>query len=110
LEEKDIVVFQSGSWCVDGVLVGDRPATYQYCMVESLQVVWTHNCEHGVIRGFSVLPGEEDGVLKVDPTWDPIQFGPEQLLARLPVNWTNETTCKVCVPWNEELCQKVQEF
>ncbi len=108
LEEKDIVVFQSGSWSVDGVLVGDGPVKYEYCMVESLQVVWTHNCEHGVVRGYSVFPGK-DGIFQVDSTWDPIEFGPEQLLARLPVSWVNETTCKLCVPW-KNLSQELQDL
>lgn len=114
LEEKDVVVIQSGSWYVDGVQVGDGPIQYEYCTVESLQIVWTHNCEHGVIRGYSVLPGEEDDKdvlhLHVDPTWDPIEFGPEQLVARLPVDWVNETTCKLRVPWNEEFRNKMQDF
>lgn len=106
LEERDVVVFQSGSWYVDGVLVGDGPIQYEYCMVESLQVVWTHNCEHGVIRGYSLRPMDGDNDLfQVDPTWNSIEFGPEQLLARLPVDWLTETTCKLLVPWNEEVFQ-----
>ena len=110
LEEKDVVVFQSGSWYVDGVLVGDGPVKYEYCMVETLQLVWTHNCEHGVVRGYAILPGNEDDLLQVDPTWNPIEFGPEQLVARLPVEWSSETSCKLLVPWDAELCNREQEF
>lgn len=109
LEEKDIVVIQVGSWYVDGVLVGDGPIEYDYCMVESLQVVWTHNCEHGVIRGYSILPEEEDNVFQVDPNWNPVEFGPEQLVARLPVDWVNEMTCKLRVPW-KEFCRQLQDL
>lgn len=108
LEEKDVVVFQSGSWLVDGVLVGDGPVQFEYCMVESLQVVWTHNCEHGVIRGYSVLPAEQEDV-RLQVTWDPIEFGPEQLIARLPVEWVDERTCKLLVPLNEELWKETEE-
>lgn len=57
LEDYDVVVYQTGSWTVDGVEVGDgSPATWRYARVENIQIVWTHNCEHGVIRGVALDP------------------------------------------------------
>ena len=55
LEDGDTVVYRAGYWFVDGVRVGDEE-DYQYrlCRISGLQVVWTHNCEHGVLRGFAV--------------------------------------------------------
>jgi hypothetical protein len=46
-----LVVYQTGTWTVDGVQVGDgTPPKWQYARVENVQIVSTHNCEHGVIR------------------------------------------------------------
>lgn len=101
VNEGDVVVYQSGTWYVDGVEVGDgSPPTFHYCRVETLQIVWTHNCEHGVIRGFPLEPvgreqqqkeQEEDTsvYLKfVVDLEDPVEFGPEQLVARLSgIQW-----------------------
>ena len=52
LEEGDLVLYQVGSWTVDGVVVGDgdEPAL-AYAVVDTLQLVFTHNCEHGWIYG-----------------------------------------------------------
>ena len=57
LEEGDVVAYQTGNWLVDGVPVGDDyvPASMAYCRMETLQVVWTHNCEHGVLRGWELV-------------------------------------------------------
>jgi hypothetical protein len=97
LEEGDVVVFQAGIWWVDGVQVGDGEATtYQWAKIDTLQVVWSHNCEHGVLRGI-VLKKEEldqqDGTFwqfyQVEPM-EMVEFGPEQLVARVPVQWENE--------------------
>ena len=83
LEEGDLVLYQVGSWTVDGVVVGDgdEPAL-AYAVVDTLQLVFTHNCEHGWIYG-SALECDADGSLR-PPDGDAfVQFGPEQLLARL---------------------------
>ena len=97
LEEGDVVVYQTGTWLVDGVEVGDgRPPTYEWAKIDSLQVVWTHNCEHGVLRGIAVK--EEEAVdskgdfvrlCEMDPM-EFIEFGPEQLVARVGVEWDDE--------------------
>ena len=77
------MLYQTGQWRVDGVTVGDgdEPAL-AYAVVDTLQLVFTHNCEHGWIYG-SALECDADGSLR-SPDGDAfVQFGPEQLLARL---------------------------
>jgi hypothetical protein len=97
LEESDVVVYQTGTWYVDGVQVGDgNPPAYHYASVDNVQIVWTHNCEHGVIRGLSLelvehdTDGDNDGkkfqrLTQMQGLARDIEFGPEQLVARIPV-------------------------
>jgi len=101
LEEGDVVAYQTGTWFVDGVQVGDEDhPSLAFCRIETIQLVWTHNCEHGVLRGMElVLVRKEDdetnsssNMLKA--TGDVIEFGPEQLIARFPVVWEGAD----CVP------------
>mmetsp|Transcript_14663 Transcript_14663/g.30375 ORF Transcript_14663/g.30375 Transcript_14663/m.30375 type:complete len:255 (-) Transcript_14663:1348-2112(-) len=103
----DVVAYQDGVWYVDGTEVGDGSTNpvVRYLMVDNVQIVWTHDCEHGVIRGFEMMvlqgkhDGEEEGlneVLEVDHgplvdlgskfvvTGEYIELGPEQILARIP--------------------------
>ena len=56
LYEGDTVIYRTGNWYVDGVLVGDEDAeiVYKICRIETIQIVWTHNCEHGVLRGLDI--------------------------------------------------------
>lgn len=108
LHEGDIVVYQTGTWLVDGVAVGDGtwPPHWEYCLVDTIQIVWSHNCEHGVVRGFPVellvVDMDEDQDNAHDGSDDSartrrsrqllranfdemIDFGPEQLVARIPI-------------------------
>jgi hypothetical protein len=97
LEESDVVVYQTGTWYVDGVQVGDgNPPAYHYALVDNVQIVWTHNCEHGVIRGLSLelVEHDTDGdndeeniqrLTQMQGVARHIEFGPEQLVARVPV-------------------------
>ena len=96
LNEGDVIAYQDGTWYVDGTKVGDGSSpTVRYLIVDTIQVVWTHDCEHGVIRGFELMVtnhgsgGVETGVLVERgscfvSTTEYIQLGPEQLLARIP--------------------------
>ena len=85
LEEGDVIVYRCGSWFVDGVLVGDEEETeFRLAQVDTIQIVWTHNCEHGCIRGMAVTLIDEQ-TIQVDES-DYVEFGPEQLIARLPIN------------------------
>lgn len=116
---------------MDGVTVGDdpdEPPTMRYCKVDTLQIVWTHNCEHGFIRGISVDIGGGVGTIgsgsanrevgsnnvchevscrtTLDDDLEFVEFGPEQLVARLPVEWSDEE-CEhgyLAVPLPDELC------
>jgi len=121
INEEDVVVYQTGSWKVDGVTVGDEdedsPPMMKYCKVDTLQIIWTHNCEHGFIRGISIeiVSGKDDGnsndnsggtseggedsnnscsivSCRNTPNDDLnfVEFGPEQLIARLPVEWLDK--------------------
>jgi hypothetical protein len=83
LAEGDVVVYQTGTWYVDGVVVGNgQEAAWEYCLVDNLQIVWSHNCEHGVVRGFALRQGGR----QLEADWnDAVDFGPEQLVARLSV-------------------------
>ena len=85
MEEGDVVVFRCGSWFVDGVLVGDEDKTeFRLAVVDSIQVVWTHNCEHGVVRAIAASLDDDNQTIQVDES-EFLEFGPEQLVAKLPV-------------------------
>mmetsp|Transcript_11095 Transcript_11095/g.14506 ORF Transcript_11095/g.14506 Transcript_11095/m.14506 type:complete len:190 (-) Transcript_11095:80-649(-) len=93
LEEGDLVVIKTGTWCVDGVEVGDgEPMSFKYVKVDTIQLVWTHDCEHGQIRGFSVNFASQEKDLQgrvrcfVDEN-EYVEFGPEQLVAKIPSVW-----------------------
>lgn len=94
LKEDDVVVYQTGSWLVDGVAVGDgSPPAFGFAKIENLQVVWTHNCEHGVLRGVQVAICEHDEtIVRIEEPLVDVEFGPEQLVARLPVSWKMESS------------------
>ena len=95
LQEGDVVVYQTGTWNVDGVTVGDGDdIEFQYCLLDSLQIVWTHNCEHGVLRGIELVechnhhPNPNTNTNTnccLIMTDEFVEFGPEQLVAKLPV-------------------------
>lgn len=118
LSENDVVVYQTGTWFVDGVPVGDDslPPSFEYTAVDNLQIVWSHNCEHGVVRGWKMKP--MDVVLPQDyeqladckhqrlvRTDEQVDFGPEQLVARIPVMWLgNENDDQKGNAENADMC------
>lgn len=96
LEEGDVVVYQTGTWWVDGVQVGDGDVpSFEWAKIDTLQVVWSHNCEHGVLRGIALETKPDSGLQQrlilseVEPM-DVVEFGPEQLVARVPVKWEDD--------------------
>ena len=98
IDMGDVVVYQTGSWLVDGVLVGDgSEPEFRYGLVETIQLVWTHNCEHGVIRVLPLVLLEADGtenlVLSIEQEEECDEFGPEQLVAKLPIVWAQGAKC-----------------
>ena len=72
--------------------------------MDTIQVVWTHDCEHGQIRGFKVVPvADEVGSMvsvEVDESMEYVEFGPEQLIARISSSWndTDEMSGYLDVP------------
>lgn len=99
VDRGDIVVYQTGTWLVDGVEVGDgSPPEFHYGLLETVQLVWTHNCEHGVLRALPlVLLDNNDNndaaakqILQLESSEECVEFGPEQLVAKLPLDWDKD--------------------
>jgi len=83
LEDGDFVMYQEGSWCVDSVVVGPGdPPRLRAAMVDCVQVKCTQTCEHGVVHAFDAEV--VDGAIVCHEGAEEIDFGPEQLVARIP--------------------------
>mmetsp|Transcript_34451 Transcript_34451/g.70475 ORF Transcript_34451/g.70475 Transcript_34451/m.70475 type:complete len:200 (+) Transcript_34451:28-627(+) len=106
INEGDVIAYQDGTWFVDGTEVGDgSPATVRYCLVDTVQIVWTHDCEHGLVYGFDLTVSSADnndgqvcsdehgaiikkGNIFIIQNESYVQCGPEQILCRIPVSST----------------------
>jgi len=95
LKEGDVIAYQAGTWYIDGLSeVGDGSPSYvRYMVVDTIQLVWTHDCEHGVINGYDLLvedASNEDQIVEMKskfiPTDENFQVGPEQILAKIPTH------------------------
>ncbi|QDZ24411.1 hypothetical protein HOP50_13g69490 [Chloropicon primus] len=108
-DEGDVVAYLTGQWEVDGVLVGDEEADpkVELMVLDHLQVVWTHNCEHGQCRGWALAVSPGGGV-EVTGREDLVQCGPEQLVARLGCRWKDEDTGQLVDDLPEEIGRLVQ--
>lgn len=116
INEGEIIAYQTGTWYVDGNAVGEwilesmcnscdashslldvtgdgSDPEIRYMLVDTIQIVWTHNCEHGVINGFdaTIANSKDEGVdggLREGSVLgignDYVQCGPEQVLAKIP--------------------------
>ena len=85
-------VYQTGSWMVDWVVVGPGdPPRLLLARVDCLQINWTTDCEHGRIIG-TAITSHNGNDLNVDEAveYAGIEFGPEQLVARVPAAWAND--------------------
>ena len=83
-------------------ITGDGSLAYvKYMKVDTIQLVWTHDCEHGVINGFDLSIGNENegtesssGAVQMGSYFiaidDYLQVGPEQILARIPAKSMNK--------------------
>jgi ribosomal protein L27 len=122
LQSGDVVVYQTGTWYVDGVAVGpgDDPS-WSYALVDGLQVVWTHNCEHGVVRGWHLdlsVP-DESGMTAVLRRRDnddgqggeEVEFGPEQVIGRIKnVQWDDDMSIGTApIPLNDDIWRRAAE-
>lgn len=95
LVEGDVVAYQTATWLVDNVEVGDgSPPCLRLARVDVLQINWTHNCEHGLVRGTALeldteASAEDAGrVLSLED--EDIDFDPSQLVARLSAAWSED--------------------
>jgi hypothetical protein len=109
LLEGNIVVYQRGTWLVDSVEVGDGSDPYfSYALIETMQVVWSHNCEHGVLRGLQVEISSGTSAKLIEPLAE-IEFGPEQLIAKIPVEWDEATESgKLLVSVRDDMWQPME--
>ena len=84
LAEGELVIYQTGTWLVDNVEVGDgTPAVWRLAQVDVVQINWTCTGEHGVIRGFAARWDPATGEVVCDEEDDEqVDVGPEQLVAR----------------------------
>ena len=141
LQAGDVVVYQTGTWYVDGVAVGTgEAAAWEYCLLDEddcLQIVWSHNCEHGVVRGWPCVllppddetdPDNKSSTVEGDNATcllrflknndEMVEFGPEQVVARIPSNMIikledNEEedlpTYRSLIPLSDDLWKNVVE-
>jgi len=109
LLEGNIVVYQRGTWLVDSIEVGDGSDPYfSYALIDTMQLVWTHNCEHGVLRGLQVQISSGTSAKLVEPLAE-IEFGPEQLIAKIPVEWDEATESgKLLVSVRDDMWQPME--
>ena len=124
LQPGDVVVYQRGTWYVDGVAVGpgDDPC-WSYALVDGLQVVWTHNCEHGVVRGWHLDLVRGDGmgdkeddasagtVLRRSGEGEEVEFGPEQVIGRINnIQWDDDMMIGIApIPLNDDMWRRAAE-
>ena len=106
LNEGDMVAYQTGSWLVDHVMVGDgSPARLRFARVDAVQINWTHNCEHGLVRATALHRNGDSAPQRMTLNPDEeVQFDPSQLIARIPATWDgNEAQLAVDLPPDEDL-------
>ena len=111
LEEGDICVYQVGTWMVDNVPVGPGdPPRLLLARVDCLQINWTTDCEHGRILATAVSTREGDALrIDEDVEFAGIEFGPEQLIARVPVAWADEYAGTLLAPLPDMLAASLPE-
>ncbi|GMH75668.1 hypothetical protein TL16_g06834 [Triparma laevis f. inornata] len=105
LEEGDVCVYQVGTWMVDSVSVGPgEPPRLLLARVDCLQINWTTDCEHGRILATPVSTRQGDALhIDKDVEYAGVEFGPDQLIARLPVAWADEYAGTLLAPLPEML-------
>jgi hypothetical protein len=74
-------------------------------LVDAIQIVWTHNCEHGVLNGFDVTirKNEVEKIPVSDYKFESVDVGsvfeigneyvrcgPEQVLAKIPTSFDTD--------------------
>ena len=100
LLEGDVAVYQTGTWMVDWVAVGPgAPPRLLLARVDCLQINWTIDCEHGRIIGTAIssLEGNQLRVAE-EEEYAGVEFGPEQLVARIPADWADDQSGTLLAP------------
>jgi len=92
LHEGDLCVYQVGTWHVDYTPVGSgAPPRLLIARVDVLQLNWAGDHEHGRIIGTAInsVNGSVVHVQECEPH-GAVEFGPEQLIARIPADWESD--------------------
>ena len=111
LEDGDVCVYQVGTWMVDWISVGPGdPPRLLLARVDCLQINWTTDCEHGRILATPVSTRDGDALrIDEDVEYAGIEFGPEQLIARVPVAWADEYAGTLLAPLPDMLAASLPE-
>lgn len=139
LEVGDVCVYQTGTWMVDWVPVGPGLSPrLLLARVDVVQIDWTTDCEHGRIIGTPISsvegnnvyinPSEEFGAVQVSiriafrsfrahkPSQHSlltpsllVQFGPEQLVARVQAEWIDDLSANLLAPLPSSLRANLPE-
>ena len=111
LGEGDVCVYQVGTWMVDWVSVGPGdPPRLLLARVDCLQINWTTDCEHGRILATAVSTRDGDALhIDEDIEYAGIEFGPEQLIARVPAEWADEHAGTLLAPLPDMLAASLPE-
>ena len=111
LLEGDIVVYQVGTWHVDYTPVGSgAPPRLLLARVDVLQLNWAGSHEHGRIIGTALSSVDGDRVhVNEDEPYGAVEFGPEQLVARMPASWTSDLDGALSDPLPPSLAASLAE-
>ena len=92
LKEGDLCVYQVGTWHVDYIPVGSgNPPRLLLARVDVLQLNFAGDHEHGRILGTAISSIEGSALhVREDEPFGAVEFGPEQLIARLPARWASD--------------------
>ena len=92
LDEGDVCVYQVGTWMVDAVTVGSGKPPRLLCVrCDVIQINWTTDMEHGRIIATPISRIEGSSVhVDEDEEFAGVEFGPEQLVARVPADWADD--------------------
>ena len=92
LVEGDVCVYQVGTWMVDWSPVGSgNPPRLLLVRCDCLQLNWTMTHEHGRILATAINRWQGEEVrIDEDEEYAGVEFGPEQLVARVGADWEDD--------------------
>lgn len=106
IEEGDVCVYQVGTWHVDWSEVGSGdPPRLLLVRADVLQLNWAGDHEHGRIIATAITDTDSDDAESISAVsiaenepFAGVEFGPEQLIARVPAEWVDEFTGRLLAP------------